>query len=489
MSAAPGLRPKAGLHRVPVYRRYHIATAETRDLKPLPHRFLVKVRRLRLAKLLLTEVVRYWGRWRVVLNRPCIYGVFSGPMGGFWPRPRHCVGCLRCTIQHPDVVRILHNPALASWSDDYLTGEQVVTIFSEAAAGRVPVKGQGYRGAFGGPGWDGMWTDMSEIVRPTRDGIHGRESISTAVDLGAKPTHLQLDAEGRLVGRLPPLLSLEIPMLFDLPPAALDAPAIAAIWARAAEELATLALLPVERMRRLGLFRPAVVPVGTGAELTALAGLGRTPRMVEILGWDPAAFAAVAAALPEAVVAVRLGFEAGWQERLDAACRAGVPVVHLEADYHGRGAGDAEGHRPFLLELLIEAHRQLVASGLRDRVTLVGSGGIVAAEHVPKALIAGLDAVALDLPLALALQCRPTAPLLRRGEARLKPPRGLTEDWGVQRLKNLAAAWRDQLLEILGAMGIREVRRLRGELGRAMFQRDLEREAFGDIEGFPAEGG
>ena len=26
-----------------------------------------------------------------------------------------------------------------------------------------------------------MWTDMSEIVRPTRDGIHGREYISTSV--------------------------------------------------------------------------------------------------------------------------------------------------------------------------------------------------------------------------------------------------------------------------------------------------------------------
>jgi hypothetical protein len=34
-------------------------------------------------------------------------------------------------------------------------------------------------------------------------------------------------------------------------------------------------------------------------------------------------------------------------------------------------------------------------------------------------------------------------------------------------------------------MGLREVRRLRGETGRAMFQRDLEAEAFAGIEGFP----
>jgi hypothetical protein len=55
--------------------------------------------------------------------------------------------------------------------------------------------------------------------------------------------------------------------------------------------------------------------------------------------------------------------------------------------------------------------------------------------------------------------------------------------WGVRRIRNLAASWRDQLLEVLGAMGLREVRRLRGELGRLLFQRDLEREAFGGIEG------
>jgi hypothetical protein len=46
---------------------------------------------------------------------------------------------------------------------------------------------------------------------------------------------------------------------------------------------------------------------------------------------------------------------------------------------------------------------------------------------------------------------------------------------------NLAAAWRNQLLEVLGAMGIREARRLRGEFGRAMFREDLERDTFQKI--------
>jgi hypothetical protein len=33
----------------------------------------------------------------------------------------------------------------------------------------------------------------------------------------------------------------------------------------------------------------------------------------------------------------------------------------------------------------------------------------------------------------------------------------------------------------MGAMGMREVRRLRGEMGRAMFFEDLEREVFANM--------
>jgi glutamate synthase domain-containing protein 2 len=54
-------------------------------------------------------------------------------------------------------------------------------------------------------------------------------------------------------------------------------------------------------------------------------------------------------------------------------------------------------------------------------------------------------------------------------------------EWGAQRLVNLLGSWHDQLIEILSAMGMRDVRRLRGDVGRAMFNEDLEREAFADI--------
>ena len=56
-------------------------------------------------------------------------------------------------------------------------------------------------------------------------------------------------------------------------------------------------------------------------------------------------------------------------------------------------------------------------------------------------------------------------------------------DWGSRRITNLIGAWHNQLLEVMGAMGIREARRLRGEVGRSMRFEDLEREHFGPIFG------
>jgi glutamate synthase domain-containing protein 2 len=157
--------------------------------------------------------------------------------------------------------------------------------------------------------------------------------------------------------------------------------------------------------------------------------------------------------------------------------RAGARVVHLVADYRGRaGTG-------FVGDAIRSAHRQLVDAGVREEVTLLGSGGIARPEHLAKAIICGLDAGALDVAVWVALQARFEGEVRDRESCRVSLPR-LDPRWASQRIVNLAAAWRDQLLEVLGAMGLREVRRLRGELGRALFRTELEREAFAGIRGY-----
>jgi glutamate synthase domain-containing protein 2 len=106
-----------------------------------------------------------------------------------------------------------------------------------------------------------------------------------------------------------------------------------------------------------------------------------------------------------------------------------------------------------------------VKAALRDRVTLIISGGIGAAEHVVKAIACGADAAAIDFTMQIAWGCS-----LWADKGRCHAEHDVIDpEWGAQRLINLMNAWRDQMLEALGAMGLREVRRLRGEIGRTIW--------------------
>ncbi len=455
------------------YVRYRISSRPAPNIVAHPSRFRVQVNRLQLAKLILAELLHYRGNLPVVVSRPCVYGVFSGPVGGFAPRERLCVGCLRCTVEHPEIVQVHPNPERLQLGDSYFSPDIVDAVLYEAATGRVPVHGAGYRGAFGGQGWDGMWTDMSEIVRPTRDGIHGREFISTAVDLGEKPAFLTLDVSGRPAGEVPRVICLPIPFLFDLPPQSAESPTLYRALINAAEAIQSLAVVPISRVLELRLSSARVVPLVAPAEVDALEQLASPPLVVELDGWDEDAYRRLRERHPTALTCVRLPYDAD----VISLARQGLRLFHLTADYHGR-----TGHG-FALDAIRRVHHALVAEGLREQVTLIGSGGIVAAEHVAKAIICGLDAVALDTTPMIALQGRFRGECIDHRSATVELPE-FRSDWAAQRLKNLAASWRDQTLEVLGAMGLREVRRLRGELGRAMFQADLEREAFAGIEGY-----
>ena len=456
-----------------VYERYHLPIEPAPNQAPHPDRFQVRVSRFGLAKLLLSEIIHTRADMKVVLSRPCLYGVFSGPVGGFAPRPQHCVGCLRCTVEYPDMVEVKPNPGRLSLGDSYFKPAAVDTVIYESATGRVPVRGAGYRGAFGGDGWDGMWTDMSEIVRPTRDGIHGRETISTYVDLGERPGWLTFDHAGRPTGPLQQPWGIQLPMILDVMPASAESPGLYRSLSRAAEIAQTAAIIPFEWIRKLSLEGDRIVPLISAKQAGTLAELERGPALIELDGWDRATFDKLREVLPETVIGIRLPFDADLDEMLSS----GVRFFHLTADYHGRTP------KGFVADRIRQVHQTLVDLGLREQVTLIGSGGLVAAEHVPKAILCGLDAVGLDTPVLVALQGRLKGEALARGSASVEMP-AVDEAWMVRRTVNLLASWHGQLLEILGAMGMREVRRLRGEWGRAMFQQDLEMEAFGEIAGF-----
>jgi len=371
--------------------------------------------------------------------------------------------------------------------DRHWTPEIITQTWYQAETGRIPISGAGYGGAFAGPGFDAIWLDMSEIVRPTRDGIHGRETISTAVTLGRRPPALQFDATGQLVSALPPQIEMPLPVLFDPLPMPLPGQGGRVAVVRAAAQLGTLALVRAgEWSQALAPYADAIgLVLAPDDELRACAC-----KLIEIDATDDLdaalALARRAQAIhPEAVIALRLPLGPQAPARVEALVAAGISVLHLLADEMGE---EIEGDEPrSLADALLQVHERLVAARLRDQVSLIASGGIAAAEHVPKAMVCGADAVAVDFALIVALGCALWADVRRPCPVE---DRETDPDWGAQRIVNLMAAWRDQLLEVLGAMGMREVRRLRGELGRTIFQRQEEaafRRLFGRaVTGHPA---
>lgn len=357
----------------------------------------------------------------------------------------------------------------AQRGDEHWTAEVITQTWFMAESGRIPISGAGYGGKFAGEGFEGIWLDMSEIVRPTRDGIHGREYISTQVDLGGGVMSLEFDAQGALVTELPPSLSLPIPLV--LGPLLMPLPGRGALisLARAAAKLDTLALIyPQEYGDDLAAWREHLAPRLSAADLDAIPEDWR-PRYVEIEEDDPVRALATAAQVqqrwPEAIIAGCLPLTSEAAGQAVEWVEAGLAVIHLMAD---EVAMDMEGGS--LVESLHAVHEALVAEALRDRVRLVSSGGLAAAEHVAKTIACGADLVAIDFILQVAWGCS-----LWADKGKCPAESGeLDPDWGAQRVVNLVNAWRDQLLEALGAMGMREVRRLRGEVGRTIWHKTEE---------------
>lgn len=419
------------------------------------------------------------------VKKECIYdiykkeGVFTREMQGDLHYLYNCMNCLRC-VQNctRGVVSRTMNPEFGWLGDEYWKPEILLSLWYQSETGKIPVSGAGYRGPFSGPGFDAMWTDMSEIVRPTRDGIHGREYISTSVDLGAKVRDLAFDDQGRICVPVPPVHELPVPFVLANPHFGDFSPQVYEAAARAAHEMGTLYVIdPSLVTKNLKPYQSALAPALTGETIDAHRELIRGARMVQ-LEYDDCVLANIAAIKeisPEAVVSVKIALAPGAHLLAEALTRAGVEAIFFHADFHGQSA--TETGTEFLKESFRRIHTHLVERGLRDLVTLIAGGGIAQAEHMAKIIICGADLVVLDIPFLIALECRMCMNCLRGRPCPVDiahvPP-----DFGARRMTNLGSSWHSQLLEVLGAMGIREVRRLRGEYGRAMFYEDLERETF-----------
>lgn len=425
-------------------------------------------------------------------TKVCIYEVHrrgrdGDPRKMAQPGTVSCRNCFRCIQECPrgalekSLDRDFLNIGGSYWKPDMF-----VTLWKQAEDGKVPVTGAGYRGPFTGPGFDGMWTDMSEIVRPTRDGIHGREYISTSVELGRKLNHLVFDENAQLVSKTHPTVDIPIPIVFDFVHEKL-APNVKAGIVKAAAKLNTFVVLSANDITpdMKGDIKN-IIPVVPYKDIDANQDLVRSVRAVAFehdgeLEKSLAAVIEKVKKLGNVLTIVRIPATRSVEDTVLKLAQTGAEIIHVIADYRGTEINTAGGEKPLLSRDVIRAvHLKLVDERVRDEVTILFSGGIAMAEHVPKAMICGADLTAIDIPLLIAIGTR----LYEEPEKILVFAEGvesLSVNTVTQRMVNLMGAWHSQLLEVMGAMGIREARRLRGETGRAIFYEEIDADTFGKL--------
>lgn len=398
-----------------------------------------------------------------------------------------CMGCFSCVQDcTKGLLSLTINSEFEQLGNAYWVPDIILSTWLQAETGKVPVSGAGYRGRFSGHGFDSMWTDMSEIVRPTRDGIHGREYISTSVDLGRRPSVLCFEEQG-LVTRQPALVSLPLPLILDKQPAAYSLPRLEPALVETAARTGLIAIIDAATWPFEGADEdrhlPHVAFLLRPDSPEVPGHLLKKTRLVEVA--DHAGVRSrirqLKDAHPDLVVSVRVDLDAHGAARAVAlAEEEETEVIHVVADLNGSEIGAR--HPRFIKDMIRQIHTTLIESGKRDEVTIMAGGGIALAEHMAKAIICGADLVTASLPFMIALECH----LCSSCETGVACPAKLEKidfDYSTGRMINLVSAWHLQLIEVMGAMGMREARRLRGDVGRAMFFEELEEQIFGKLFG------
>ena len=424
-------------------------------------------------------------------TKVCIYEAHKRGKGGdprkmADPNTVVCRNCFRCIQECPrGALEKSLDKDFLNIGGSYWKSDMFITLWKQAEDGKVPVTGAGYRGPFTGPGFDSMWTDMSEIVRPTRDGIHGREYISTSVELGRKLNHLAFDEKGKLLSKIHDTIDIPIPIIFDFPDDNLSHNVKVAI-VRAAAELNTCIVLSADHIAAdTKKYLNNIIPLMSHKEIDKHQALIKSVRMValdyneEILNILPALQEKIKK-INNVLTIIRVPATRFVETIVSKLTHCGAEIIHVVADYRGMENGSSNTDRRLAKDIIRAVHLKLVDDRIRDEVTIIFSGGIAMAEHVPKAMICGADLTAIDLPLLIALGAR----LYEEPEKILVFPEELEKikvKTVKQRVINLMGAWHSQLLEVMGAMGIREARRLRGETGRAIFFEEIDNDTFGKI--------
>lgn len=175
---------------------------------------------------------------------------------------------------------------------------------------------------------------------------------------------------------------------------------------------------------------------------------------------------------PKALVSVKVSTPTDVDMVAVGSYYAGAHIIHLDGSYGGTGAAPNIAKKNIAMPIeyaIVKVHNFLKEEGIRDKITVIASGGCRTAADIAKLIALGANGVVVGTSEMVAVECiRCTNCESGRGCARgiattdPELTKLLDEDWATQRMINLLAAWRSEIIQILYRLGLNDIKQLVG---------------------------
>lgn len=428
-----------------------------------------------------------------------------------------CTDCQRCVSLCPRGAIYITEYENRYRGNSVFKQDDIDEILLQADTGGVLLSSMGASGENVPIYFDKILLNASQVTNPSIDPL--REPMETSVFIGARPECVERTKEGRIMDNLPPHLELKTPILFSAMSYGAISLNVHRALAIASERLGTYwntgegglheSLYPYKENTIVqvasGRFGVHATYLNTASAIEIKIGQGAKPGIgghltgKKIIGdvsktrMVPEGLDAISPAphhdiysiedLAQLVMSIKEATEYKRPVIVKVAAvhniapiasgiaRSGADIIAIDGYRGGTGAApkrirDTVG---IPIELAIATvDQRLREKRIRDRVSIIASGGIRNSSDVVKAIALGSDAVAIGTAALCALGCHICASChtgrCAWGLATQDPELTgrLDPEKGAERLINLVNAWSREIKEIMGGMGINSIEALRG---------------------------
>lgn len=453
--------------------------------------------------------------------RQCTYGVHYSEEGEDAVRSKdgECTNCQRCVVFCPtDAITIRKNPNSYTENVNW-TQESITDIKKQAETGGAILTGMGcdkphltY--------WNRLLLNASQVTNPSIDPL--REPMEIKTYLGAKPEKLEFEGGNddiALKTELAPQLCLETPIMFPGISYGATSLNVHKSLARAASTFGTYfntgeGGLDPELYKygdhtivqvasgRFGV-HPEYLEVGAAVEIKigqgAKPGIGghlpgeKVNEDIARTRMIPAGTDALSPApqhdiysiedLKQLIYAVKEATDYSKPVSVKIAAvhnsaaiasglvRAGADIIALDGVRGSTGAAPkvSRDNVGIPIELAVASvDQRLREEGIRNKTSIVASGGIKSSAEVVKAIALGADAAYIGTAALIAMGCTVCQKCYTGkcpwGIATTDPSisQRIDPDVASKRLVNLLRAWSLEIKEMMGGMGINAIESLRG---------------------------